>query len=111
MTMFFDFEATAPTNNCFDPEQKKCLLCLMRAGWSVTKIYSHYTFEQECFKKKIILMNQLYRQNAKNLFVPIFDELQEITYLKRYYNYLHSKVSRFVSSDLIRQEMEEKYND
>ena len=23
-----------------------------RAGWSVTKIYSHYTFEQECFKKK-----------------------------------------------------------
>ena len=56
-------------------------------------------------------MNQRYRQNAKNLFVPIFDELQEITYLKRYYNYLHSKVSRFVSSDLIRQEMEEKYND
>ena len=51
MTMYFDFEATAPTNNCFDPEQKKCLLCLMRAGWSVTKIYSHYTFEQECFKK------------------------------------------------------------
>ena len=23
-----------------------------RAGWSVTKIYSHYTFEQEFFKKK-----------------------------------------------------------
>ena len=39
-------------------------------------------------------------------FVPIFDELQEITYLKRYYNYFDSKVS----SDLIREEIEEKYN-
>ena len=37
-----------------------------RAGWSVTKIYSHYTFEQECFKKNFILMNQRSRQNAKN---------------------------------------------
>ena len=44
-------------------------------------------------------------------FVPIFDELQEITYLKRCYNYFDSKVSSFVSSDLIRQEIEEKYND
>ena len=56
-------------------------------------------------------MNQRYRQNAKNLFVPIFDELQEIIYLKRYYNYFDSKVSSFVSSDLIRQEIEEKYKD
>ena len=44
-------------------------------------------------------------------FVPIFHELQEITYLKRYYSYFDSKVSSFVSSDLIRQEIEEKYND
>ena len=44
-------------------------------------------------------------------FVLIFDELQEITYLKRCYNYFDSKVSSFVSSDLIRQEIEEKYND
>ena len=29
MVIYFDFETTAPTNNCFDPEQKKCLLCLM----------------------------------------------------------------------------------
>ena len=52
------------------------------------------------------------RNNLHNCqFVPIFDELQEITYLKRYYNYFDSKVSSFVSSDLIRQEIEEKYND
>ena len=37
-----------------------------RAGWSVTKIYSHYTYEQECFKKEFILMNQRSRQNVKN---------------------------------------------
>ena len=23
LAMYFDFESTAPTNNCFDPEQKK----------------------------------------------------------------------------------------
>ena len=28
MTIYFDFQTTAPTDNCFDPEQKKCLLCL-----------------------------------------------------------------------------------
>ena len=80
------------------------------AGWHVTKIYSHFTFEQECFKKNFILMNQKSRQETKksikkdfyklmnssnfgydcrnNLgncqFAPIFDELKEITYLKGY---------------------------
>ena len=29
MAMYFDFETTASTENCFDTEQKKCLLCLM----------------------------------------------------------------------------------
>ena len=31
--MYFDFETTAATDNIFDPEQKKCLLCLM--FWSL----------------------------------------------------------------------------
>ena len=44
-------------------------------------------------------------------FVPISDELQEITYLKRCYNFFDSEVSKVVSIDLIRQEIEEKYND
>ena len=107
-----------------------------RADWSAIKIYLEYTFEHGCFKKEFILMNQRSTQNAKNSiekdfyklmnnsnfgydccinidncqFAPIFDELQEITYLKRYYNYFDSKVLSFVSSDLIRQEIEEKYN-
>ena len=52
------------------------------------------------------------RNNLGNCqFVPIFDELKEITYLKRYYNYFDSKVSSFITVDLIKQEVEEKYND
>ena len=114
-------------------------LCLVikRVVWQLTKIYSHYTFGQECFKNNFILMNQHSRENAKNSiekdfyelmnntnfsynwrnnldncpFVPIFDELQEMTYLKKYYSYFYSKVSSFVSSDLIRQEIEGKYSD
>ena len=43
--------------------------------------------------------------------VPIFDELKEITYIKKYYNFFDPKVSKFVTSDLIAQEIEEKYND
>ena len=37
-----------------------------RTGWKVTKLYTHYTFEQERFKKDFILMNQRCRQTAKN---------------------------------------------
>ena len=27
---YIDFETAAPTDSCFDPEQKRCLLCLIR---------------------------------------------------------------------------------
>lgn len=38
-----------------------------RAGWKVTtKIYSHYTLEQERLKKDFILMNQISRLKARN---------------------------------------------
>ena len=110
---------------------------ISRGGWCVTKIYSHFTFEQEAFKKNFILMNQKSRQNTKNSiekdffklinnsnfgydcrnnldncqFIPIFDELKEVTYQKRYYNYFEQKVSKFVTADLIKQEIDEIYND
>ena len=82
---------------------------ISRGGQRVTKLYSHFTFEQEAFKKNLILMNQKSRQNAKNSieedffklmnnsifgydcrnnldncqFIPMFDELKEVTYLKK----------------------------
>ena len=52
------------------------------------------------------------RNNLDNYkFVPIFDELKEITYIKKHYNLFDPKVSKFVTPDLIAQEIEEKYND
>ena len=36
---------------------EKLSFAINRAGWRVTKIFSHYTFEQECFKKNFILVN------------------------------------------------------
>ena len=116
---------------------EQIFFAVVRAGRKITKIYSHYTFEQERFKKDFILMNQKSRQNAKNSvekdfyklmnnsnlgydcrnnldnckFVPIFEELKEIMYIKKYINFFYPKVSKFVMPDLIAQEIEEKYND
>ena len=50
---------------------KKCIplytedlrFLIKRAGWIVTKLYSHFTFEQNAFKKDFVLMNQYSRQN------------------------------------------------
>ena len=41
-------------------------ICIKRAGWKVTKIHLHLTFEQKRFKRKFILMNQKSRQESKN---------------------------------------------
>ena len=112
------------------------VFCIKRAGWKVTKIHSHITFEQARFKQKFILMNQKSRQQSKNSvekdfyklmnnsnfgydcrnnldnckFVPIFDEYKEITFIDRYHIF-DSKVSQFVTSDLLKADVEEKYND
>ena len=34
------------------------VVCIKRAGWKVTKIYSHLIFEQARLKQNFILMNQ-----------------------------------------------------
>ena len=108
---------------------------IKRAGWIVTKIYSHFTFEQDSFKKDFVLKNQKSRQNAKNniekdfwklmnnanfgndcrnnanntKFEPIIDEINEISYIKRYYNLFDSKISNFVNSDNLKGEIEQNY--
>ena len=113
------------------------VFCIKRAGWKVTKIHSHITFEQARFKQKFILMNQKSRQQSKNSvekdfyklmnnsnfgydcrnkidnykFVPIFDEYKEITFINRYHNIFDSKVSQFITGDLLKADIEEKYND
>ena len=44
-------------------------------------------------------------------FVSIFDEFQELTYTNRYHNIFVPKVSQFVTSYLLKADVEEKYND
>ena len=44
-------------------------------------------------------------------FVPIFDEYKvKVTYVETYLNFFDPRVSQFVTGDVIRQEIEEKYN-
>ena len=102
------------------------VFCIKWAGWKVTKINAHLTFEQKRFKQKFILMNQKSWQESKNSvekdfyklmnnsnfgydcrnnldnckFVPIFDEYRESTFISRYYNLFDSKVKQFITSDL-----------
>ena len=35
------------------------------AGWKVTKIYNHYTFKQDTFKRDFVVMNQNARKTAE----------------------------------------------
>ena len=103
----------------------------------MTKIHAHLTFEQSIFKRNFILMNQKSRQLSKNnvekdffklmnnsnfgydyrnnldncKFVPIFDEFKEITYFNRYHNFFDQKVSQFVTSDLLKTQIDGDYND
>ena len=52
------------------------------------------------------------RNNLDNCkFVPIFDELREITYINQYHNVFDQKVSQFVTTDLMKKQIEENYND
>ena len=74
---------------------------------------SKYSIEKDFYK----LMNNLNfgydsQNNLDNCqFVPVFDEYKEVTYVGRYFNFFDPRVSQFVTGDLIRQEIEEKYND
>ena len=110
---------------------------IKRAGWKVTKLYSHFTFEQDTFKKDFVLMNQKSRQNAKNdieknfyklmnnanfgfdcrndannlKFDPLIDEINEITYIKKYHNLFDPKIKKFVSSKILEDHIEKEYTD
>ena len=51
------------------------------------------------------------RNNIDNCkFVPIFDEYNEITFINRYHNIFDQKVSQFVTTDLLKKQIEEKFN-
>ena len=108
---------------------------IKRYGWVVTKIHAHITFDQSPFKKNFILMNQKSRQESKTStekdffklmnnahfgsdsrnnadnadFVPIFDEINEIYSLQKYYSLVDPKINNFVSGQLIKDYVNEKF--
>ena len=108
-----------------------------RAGWLVTKIYQHFTFEQSKFKKDFVVMNQKSRQKATSsverdfykllnnanfgidcrdnvnnrYFEPIYDEISEISYIKKFDSICDNKKYRnFCDIELMKEEVEDKYN-
>ena len=109
---------------------------IKRAGWVVTKLYSHFTFEQDAFKKNFVLMNQKSRQNAKNSiekdfyklmnnanfgfdcrnnannlkFEPLIDEINELTYIKKYYDLFDNKISGFVNSEILEKNINQEFD-
>ena len=92
-----------------------------RAGWEVTKIYDHFIFKQDTFKRDFVVMNQNARETANTKVEKdfhkllnnrnfgsncrnnignckldlLFDGLDEISYIKKFSNIslvFHSKV-------------------
>ena len=48
--------------------------------------------------------------NANNAkFQPIIEEVNEITYIKKYYNLFNNRVSKFVNSDVLEQQIKEQF--
>ena len=109
-----------------------------RAGWKVTKIYQHYTFKQDAFKKDFVVMNQNARKTAKtkvekdfyNLLNNsnfgndcrnnignckldlLYDGLDEISYIKKFTNiFNYDRFSEFFSVELLKEQIKSKYNE
>ena len=135
------YRVTAKSHAALFP--KKCIplyiedlqFLIKRAGWIVTKLYSHFTFEQDTIKKDFVLMNQYARQNAKNdieknfyklmnnsnfgfdcrnnannlKFEPLINEIEELSYIKRYHNLFDEKVKQFVSSSILEQKINQDF--
>ena len=129
--------ATLFSKNCFPLYLEHLAVLIKRLGWKVTKIHQHYQFEQERFKRDFIIRNQKARQQSQNnvekdfykllnnsnfgydcrnnldncTFVPIFDELDDISYLKKYYSFFDPSVKNFIKEDNLQQDIEQKYLD
>ena len=107
-----------------------------RAGWKVTKIYDHYVFNQAKFKRDFVVMNQNARKTAKTKVEKdcykllnyskfgndcrnnvgncklelMFNDLDEISYLKKFTNVMQDRQHReFFSVDLMREQVQKEY--
>ena len=105
-----------------------------RAGWKVTRIFEHYTFKQDTFKKDFVVMNQNARKTAKTKVEKDFykllnnsnfgndcrnnignckleltyDGLEEISYIKEYTSiFTDPKFAEFFSTNILRKQIED----
>ena len=74
---------------------------------------SKSNIEKDFFK---LMNNSNFGNDCRNIldycdFVPIFDEIGKIQRLQKYFNLIDPKISGFVSGKLIKENVEEKYND
>ena len=107
-----------------------------RAGWKVTKVYEHYTFKQDTFKKDFVIMNQNARKTAKtkvekdfykllnnsnfgndcrtnignyNLEL-IYDGMEELAFIKKFTDVFHDpKFKEFFTMDVFKKQVEEEF--
>ena len=50
------------------------------------------------------------RNNANNLkFEPLIDEINELTYIKKYYNLFDSKIENFVNSKILERNINQEF--
>ena len=108
-----------------------------RAGWKVTKIYNHYTFKQDTFKRDFVVMNQNARKTAKTKVEKdfykllnnnnfgndcrnnlgncklelLFDGLDEISYIKKFSNVIQDhRYREFFSIELLKEQVQAEFN-
>ena len=109
-----------------------------RAGWEVTKIYDHFIFKQDTFKRDFVVMNQNARKTANTKVEKdfykllnnsnfgndcrnnignsklnlLFDGLDEISYIKKFTNILQDIHYReFFSVDLFKEQHIKEYKE
>ena len=125
------------SNQRKDSRVDHILFLTTRAGWKVTKVYSHYTFEQDSFKKDFVLGNQSARQeavtkrddvqgnfyklmnnsnfsfdcqdNSKNGRLQlIYDEQAEVEFIEKYDS--KGKINCFLSEEHLMKKCNDKYD-
>ena len=107
-----------------------------RAGSKVTKVYNHYTYKQDKFKKDFVVMKQSNRKTSKTKVEKdfykllnnsnfgndfqnnigncklelMFDGFEKIAYIKKYSNiFTDPKFREFFSTDILKEQVERKY--
>ena len=92
-------------------------------------------FEQSCFKREFVLTNQRKRKESRSSFEkdfyklmnnkifgsdnrgnrnntkfqPIVDEIEQITYIKKYYNLFYYSFSKFLNSHILERQINQEF--